>query len=78
MAQDPAPRPGTPERIRLFQRRATIGFSCVFIVLGFVLIAKTAVDGGGIGFVIGAMFCAVGGGRLKLALRKPPGQGNGA
>ena len=63
----------TPERIRAFQRRFTIVFSCVFIVIGFVMIGITVARGGGhsIGYVIGALFTALGAGRLKLERRKP-------
>lgn len=68
------PSPGEA-RVRELQRRFTIVFSCVFIVLGFVLIAMTAVRGGGIGFVIGALFVALGAGRLKLALSRRGGSG---
>lgn len=86
-AGDPGAGPG-PERddrtlaqsarVRELQRRMTMVFSSVFIVIGLVMIGVTAARGGGIGYVIGALFTALGGGRLKLALRKPPGQGNGA
>ena len=56
-------------RVKEFQRRSTIVFSSVFIVVGLVMIGITTARGGGIGFVIGALFSALGAGRLRLALR---------
>ena len=58
-------------KVKEFQRRSTIVFSSVFIVVGLVMIGITASRGGGfgIGFVIGALFSALGAGRLRLALR---------
>ena len=74
--------PRTPgERARALQRVWTIAFSCVFIVIGFVMIGITVARGGGIGYVIGPLFTALGAGRLRLALRRPgdgPGTGTGA
>ena len=62
-------RGGEANRVKEFQRRSTIVFSTVFIVVGLVMIGMTAARGGGIGFVIGALFSALGAGRLRLALR---------
>lgn len=58
-------------RVKEFQRRSTIVFSSVFIVVGFVMIGITVSRGGGfgIGYVIGPLFTALGAGRLRLALR---------
>jgi TRAP-type mannitol/chloroaromatic compound transport system permease large subunit len=44
-------------------------FAVVFIVLGFVMLVRTASEGGGIGFVIGALFIALGAARLYLLRR---------
>ena len=54
---------------RLYRRIASV-FALTVAVLGFALIVTTAVHGGGTtGFLIGAMFVALGSGRLYL-LRK--------
>ena len=54
-------------------RTATVIFALAFIVIGFALLIVTAVNGGGfVGFVLGALFIAAGGGRLYLLLRVPP------
>ncbi len=68
------------ERVRALQRAWTVVFSCIFIVIGFVMIGITVARGGGIGYVIGPLFTALGAGRLRLALRRPgdgPGAGRG-
>ena len=44
--------------------------SGVFIVLGFALLISTALAGGGVGFVFGALFIALGTGRLWLLRRR--------
>ncbi len=44
--------------------------SSVFIALGFVLLIRTAFAGGGIGFLFGALFIALGTGRLWLLRNK--------
>jgi len=44
--------------------------SAVFVVLGFALLISTARAGGGIGFVFGALFIALGTGRLWLLRRR--------
>jgi hypothetical protein len=44
--------------------------SAVFILLGFGLLIHTAFLGGGIGLVIGALFIALGTGRLWLLRTK--------
>jgi hypothetical protein len=43
--------------------------SVVFVLLGFGILIRTAIAGGGVGFVFGALFIALGTGRLWL-LRK--------
>jgi hypothetical protein len=41
-------------------------FAVVFIVLGIALVVQTARGGGGVGYLIGALFVALGLGRLYL------------
>ena len=51
-------------------RRAVFVFAVVFILLGFGLLIRTAVAGGGVvGFVIGGLFVALGAARLHLLRR---------
>ncbi len=45
-------------------------FALTFLGLGFALILVTALRGGGVGLVIGALFVALGGGRLYLLRRR--------
>ena len=40
--------------------------SAIFVVLGFAILFQTARAGGGVGFVFGALFIALGTGRLWL------------
>ena len=44
-------------------------FGLAFIGIGVALIAVTAAHGGGIGFLLGALFIAAGAARLYLLLR---------
>lgn len=64
-------RSAEASKVKEFQRRSTIVFSSVFIVVGLVMIGITVSRGGGfsIGYVIGPLFSALGAGRLRLALR---------
>jgi uncharacterized membrane protein HdeD (DUF308 family) len=51
-------------------RRFVLAFGVLAIVLGFSMLVRTAYEGGGtIGYVLGAMFVALGTARLYL-LRK--------
>ena len=50
-------------------RIGLIVFAVAFIGIGIALLVVTAVRGGGIGFVLGALFVAVGAGRLYVLLR---------
>jgi hypothetical protein len=52
-----------------FYRNSVAVFAVIFIVLGVALIARTAVAGGGLGYVIGVLFVALGAGRLYLLRR---------
>ena len=48
-------------------RKSVLVFGVFAIVIGFVLLIKTANEGGGtIGYVIGALFVALGAARLYL------------
>ena len=48
-------------------RRSVLVFGALAIVLGFAILLRTAWEGGGmVGFVVGALFVALGAGRLYL------------
>lgn len=49
---------------------ATAVLAVVFVGIGIALVVETAVAGGGIGFLFGALFIAAGAGRLYLLLRR--------
>ena len=52
-------------------RTVVMVFALTFVVLGFALLVVTAVHGGGIfGYVLGAMFIALGAGRISLLRRR--------
>ena len=52
-------------------RRSTFVFGVVVIVLGLAILVRTAsLGGGGFGYVVGALFVGLGGGRLYLLLRR--------
>lgn len=51
--------------------RAVVVFSLVFLVLGVAILVRTASAGGGVaGFVIGALFVALGAARLTLERKR--------
>ena len=50
-------------------RKSILVVAVLFVILGFVLLFKTAHDGGTLGYVIGGLFIALGTARLYL-LRK--------
>ena len=55
--------------MRLY-RYAVAAFAVTFVCLGFALLVVTAVHGGGAtGYVVGALFVALGAGRLTLLRR---------
>jgi hypothetical protein len=54
---------------RSTRARATNAFSLAMLVLGLVLVVETAVLGGGIGYLLGALFALAGGLRLYLSSR---------
>jgi hypothetical protein len=47
---------------------ATFGF--IAIAIGVALIVRTAVNGGGVGIILGLLFIALGAGRLYLLRRR--------
>jgi hypothetical protein len=47
-------------------RRLVVLFAVVFIVVGVALVVQTARAGGGVGYVLGVLFAALGLGRLYL------------
>ncbi len=51
-------------------RAAVALFGVVALGLGVALIVETAVQGGGVGYLLGALFIVLGAGRLYLLLRK--------
>ena len=53
-----------------FYRAGVVAFGVTFVGLGIALVAVTAVRGGGVGYVVGPLFVALGVGRLYLALRR--------
>ena len=46
-------------------------FGGIAIGLGIALVVQTARYGGGVGYLIGALFLALGAGRLYLLYRRP-------
>jgi hypothetical protein len=51
-------------------RTAVAVFAAAFVGIGVAMLVVTAANGGGVlGFVLGAMFVALGAGRLTLLLR---------
>ena len=48
---------------------ATLVLSALVVLLGLVLIVETAVVGGTLGFLLGALFLLAGGLRIALVLR---------
>lgn len=56
--------------MRLY-RGSVVVFALSFVGIGFALLARTALEGGGVvGFLAGALFVALGAGRLTLVLRR--------
>jgi uncharacterized membrane protein HdeD (DUF308 family) len=56
--------------VRGAYRSTTLVFGVVAIALGIALVARTAADGGGVGLLVGALFVAVGAGRIYLLRRR--------
>lgn len=50
---------------------SVLGFSIVFVGIGIALLVVTAAHGGGVvGFVLGALFVALGAGRFTIERRR--------
>ncbi len=55
----------------IWYRRAILVFSGCFVLIGAALLVATAVHGGGlVGFVLGALFVALGVGRIQLERKR--------
>jgi hypothetical protein len=53
-------------------RVAVFALSVVFVVIGFALLVRTALEGGGVvGFVLGGLFIALGAGRIVVERQRP-------
>jgi hypothetical protein len=52
-------------------RGAVAAFAVIFIGLGTAMLVLTAARGGGAGFLFGALFVALGAGRLYMLRRGP-------
>jgi hypothetical protein len=51
-------------------RDVAAAFGVVAIGIGIALIVRTAIEGGGVGIVLGLLFVALGAGRLYLLRRR--------
>jgi hypothetical protein len=48
-----------------------VGLGVVFVAIGIALLVRTAAEGGGVvGFLLGALFIALGAGRVTLERRR--------
>jgi hypothetical protein len=55
----------------IWYRRSIYVFSGVFVLIGLALLVVTAINGGGlVGFVLGALFVALGIGRIQLERKR--------
>ncbi len=54
--------------------RVAVVFSAVFVCVGVALVVQTARVGGGVGYLLGVLFIALGIGRGYLALSKKGGR----
>ena len=55
----------------IWYRRSIYVFSGVFVLIGLALLVVTAANGGGlVGFVLGALFVALGVGRIQLERKR--------
>ena len=52
-----------------FYRGGLTVFALLFVAIGIALVVVTARSGGGIGYLLGALFVAAGAGRLYLLRR---------
>jgi hypothetical protein len=63
-------RPPAEDRLVNWYRDVVFTFGLVAIAIGVALIVRTAVNGGGVGIVIGLLFIVLGAGRLYLLRRR--------
>jgi hypothetical protein len=55
----------------IWYRRSIYVFSGIFVLIGLALLVITAINGGGlVGFVLGALFVALGVGRIQLERKR--------
>ena len=55
----------------IWYRRSIYAFSGVFVLIGLALLVITAINGGGlVGFVLGALFVALGVCRIQLERKR--------
>jgi hypothetical protein len=55
----------------IWYRRSIYVFSGIFVLIGLALLVVTAINGGGlVGFVLGALFVALGVGRIQLERKR--------
>jgi hypothetical protein len=55
----------------IWYRRSIYAFSGIFVLIGLALLVVTAIHGGGlIGFLLGALFVALGVGRIQLERKR--------
>ena len=55
----------------IWYRRSIYVFSGAFVLIGLALLVVTAINGGGlVGFVLGALFVALGVGRIQLERKR--------
>jgi hypothetical protein len=56
--------------VRSSYRGAIALFGVVAIGLGIALLIETAIEGGGVGYLLGVLFIVLGAGRLYLLVRR--------
>ncbi len=55
----------------IWYRRSIYVLSGIFVLIGLALLVVTAINGGGlVGFVLGALFVALGVGRIQLERKR--------
>ena len=54
----------------MIYRRSIQTFGLIAIALGFAIVVRTAYEGGGVGYIFGCLFVAVGAGRIYLLHRR--------
>ena len=55
----------------IWYRRSIFVFSALFVVIGLIVLVRTALAGGGlVGYVLGALFVALGVGRIQLERKR--------